>query len=128
MRRGNLYKSSIYIGHLWGPDTATMQNLGTTLLLGAAKIWAASNSLILPISHISAIFPIAFIQYQRLLVMSDQGSNFSLSYKNTKFPLSSAQPAKSSVFRNPVSLSDNSAQSHSHERIQIKRNFYQASP
>ncbi|KAL7963052.1 hypothetical protein V8C34DRAFT_269063 [Trichoderma compactum] len=59
-----------------GTDTATMQNLGTTLLLGAS-----SNRRISPISHISAIVPIAFIQYQQSLTMSDQGSNSSFSYK-----------------------------------------------
>lgn len=111
-----------------GTDTATtcMQDLGT-LLLGAAKIWAASNRLISPISHISGIFPIAFNQDQRSLTMNDQGPNSSFSYKTPNSDYRQRSPPNL-PFRNPASLSDISAQSHPRKHIHIKRNFYQGSP
>lgn len=111
-----------------GTDTATtcMQDLGT-LLLGAAKIWAASNRLISPISHISAIFRIVFTQDQRSLTMSDQGSNSSFSYKHQTSTIVSAAHQIYRLEIRPRSPTFPN-QSHPRKYIHIQRNFYQDNP
>ncbi|PKK47499.1 hypothetical protein CI102_7000 [Trichoderma harzianum] len=121
----NLHRTSV------GTDTATtcMQDLGT-LLLGAAKIWAASNRLISPISHISGIFRTVFAQDQRSLTMNDQGCRTPTLASRIKHQTQTIVSAAHQICyleirpRSPTIPK----QSHPRKHIHIKRNFYQKQP
>ncbi|PTB61031.1 hypothetical protein M431DRAFT_202111 [Trichoderma harzianum CBS 226.95] len=106
-----------------------MQDLGT-LLLGAAKIWAASNRLISPISHISGIFRTVFAQDQRSLTMNDQGCRTPTLASRIKHQTQTIVSAAHQICyleirpRSPTIPK----QSHPRKHIHIKRNFYQKQP
>lgn len=126
MRRGNLYnfRPQSTSGMSVGTDTATtcMHIAQSGKHMGCFK-----SSHFADITHFN-LFPMTFIQYTRSLIMSDQGSSSSISYKTPSSDHRQRSPPNL-PFRNPASLSDISAQSHPRKHIlHIKRNFYQSRP